>query len=148
MADCDFDGPAGAAHAPSWPAVVTAARACVGTRFRSQGRTPGLGLDCVGVALVAADAAGLRPGTLAAYALGGDHEARIEATLAVLGCTRVAVAAPGDLLLLAPQPRQRHLAVVTAAGAVHAHAGLGRVVEGPIDESWTLLGAWRLAGAR
>ena len=35
-------------------AIVAAVRACVGTRFRAQGRCPGIALDCVGVALVAA----------------------------------------------------------------------------------------------
>jgi hypothetical protein len=43
---------------PQSQAIVAAVRACIGTRFRSQGRVPGLALDCVGVALVAAQAAG------------------------------------------------------------------------------------------
>jgi hypothetical protein len=54
----------------------------------------------------------------------------------------------GDLLVIAPAPRRRHLAVVTPAGIVHAHAGLARVVEGPIDPAWSIIGAWRLPGAR
>jgi hypothetical protein len=127
-------------------AIVVAVRAAVGTRFRPQGRMAGVGLDCVGVALIAARAAGCEV-RAEPYALGGDHGGRIEAVLGEMGCRAVAAAMPGDLLLLAPSPRQRHLAVVTPAGVVHAHAGLGSVVEGPLDPGWTIVGAWRLPGA-
>lgn len=122
--------------------IVAAARGCVGTRFRPQGRRVGVGLDCVGVALIAAAAAG-RAITSPPYALGGDHEARLDAALAGFGWTPVAVPRPGDLLVLAPGAQRRHLAIATSRGAVHAHAGLGRVVEGPVDPAWTLVAAWR-----
>ena len=51
---------------------------------------------------------------------------------------------PGDILVIAPAPGRRHLAVVVPGGVVHAHAGLGRVVEGPLDPAWVVIGAWRL----
>ncbi len=133
---------------PRWPVIVAAVRACVGTRFRAQGRTPGLALDCVGVVLVAARAAGLRAIVPAAYALGGDHVDRVEAELAAAGCHPIQMPLPGDVLVAAPAIGQRHLGIVTPAGVVHAHAGIGCVVEGPIDPQWTLIGAWRLPGAR
>lgn len=123
--------------------VVAAARACLGTPFRPQGRVPGLGLDCVGLVLVAARAAGLAP-VVPAYRLSGDHAALLAATLAALGC-RPAAAAPGTVMVLAPGGRARHLGIVSDCGLIHAHAGLGRVVEGPIDPDWTKLGCWRLA---
>ena len=129
-------------------AIVAAVRACVGTRFRAQGRVPGLGLDCVGVVLVAAAASGMGRVVAPAYALGGDHADRIETFLAAAGCTAVPQPMDGDILVVVPAPGQRHLAVVTPGGVVHAHAGIGRVVEGPIDGEWTIIGAWRLAGAR
>ena len=128
-----------------WPEIVAAARACLGTRFRPHGRVPGLGLDCVGLVLVAgAVDAGLVP----VYALGGDHHALLDAALHLAGCQRVATALPGDVLVLSPAPRLLHLAIVTPAGVVQAHAGLGRVVEGPLDPAWSCLAVWRLAGAR
>jgi cell wall-associated NlpC family hydrolase len=135
------------AGAPRWPAIVAAARACVGTRFRSQGRVPGLGLDCVGVVLVAAAAAGITV-VPPAYALGGDHEAEAERLLSASGCGAVAAALPGDILVLAPAVQRRHLAVITPAGIVHADAGLGRVVEAPLAAGWAIIGAWRFPGAR
>ena len=131
-----------------WPRIVAAVRACVGTRFRSQGRLPGLALDCVGVVLVAAKAAGIDVMAVPAYVLGGDREPEIEKALATAGCFPVAEACAGDILVIVPALRRRHLAVVTSLGVVHAHAGLGRVVEGPIDPDWTIAGAWRLPGAR
>ncbi|WP_416909314.1 MAG: peptidoglycan endopeptidase [Polymorphobacter sp.] len=129
-------------------AVVAAARACVGTPFRPQGRVPGLGLDCVGVALAAARAAGgaARDWPLPPYRLGGDHDASMLATLQAIGCTPVDRGEPGDLLVLAPRPRLRHLGILTGSGLVHAHAGLGRVVEGPISADWQQVGHWRLPG--
>ena len=127
-------------------AIVAAARACVDTRFRAQGRLPGVGLDCVGVALIAAAAAGLTPARLPAYTLGGDDHDQLDAELAAAGCTSLAgtEAHPGDLLVAAPAYGRRHLAVVTPRGVVHAHAGLGRVVEAPADPAWEILAAWRL----
>ena len=130
-----------------WPAIVAAARTCVGTRFRPQGRRPGLGLDCVGVVLIAAAAGGIVPAAVPAYRLGGEHP-DIEAILAGQGCRRVDAALPGDVLVFAPTGRQRHFGIVTPQGLVHAHAGLGRVVEGPIDADWTIVGRWHLPGAR
>ena len=123
-------------------AIVAAAQRCVGTSFRPQGRTLGLALDCLGVVIVAAAAAGVRL-KVPSYALGGDHETALDAGLAAQGCERVA-AMPGDILVAAPTPGRRHLGIVTPRGVVHAHAGLGRVVEGPLDPAWTIIGAWRL----
>lgn len=130
-----------------WPAIVAAARSCVGTRFRAQGRVEGLGLDCVGVVLVAAAAAGVVPSHLPAYRLGGDCP-DVEAIVAAQGCSRIDSGLPGDVLVFAPTGRQRHFGIVTPLGLVHAHAGLDRVVEGPIDRDWTIIGRWRLPGAR
>lgn len=135
------------ASAGRWTVIVAAARGCVGTRFRPQGRTPGLGLDCVGVLLVAAAAAGVVVENLPGYRLGGDVP-DLAAALAGHGCAPVAAALPGDVLVIAPAARQRHFGIVTPMGLVHAHAGLNRVVEGPIDPAWAIIGAWRLPGAR
>ena len=122
--------------------IAERARSCVGTRFRAQGRAIGIGLDCIGVALLAAAAAGVLF-DVPLYALGGDREAQLDAGLAGQGCVRVERPEPGDLIVAAPAPGRRHLGVVTTSGVVHAHAGLGRVVEGPLDPTWPIVGAWR-----
>ena len=128
-------------------AIVAAARACIGTRFQPQGRTIGLGLDCVGVVLAAAHAAGVVTPRLPAYALGGDHEALLCAALDEAGMTPACDPAGGDIHLFEPAPGRRHFAVQVSNdrpwALVHAHAGIGRVVEGPVEPGWTHLGAWR-----
>lgn len=128
--------------------AIAAARAGVGTRFRAQGRTIGLGLDCVGVALLAAAGAGVALGPVPAYALGGLHDGLLAATLIALGCRRVRRARPGDLVEYALAPGHRHLALISDRGIIHAHAGLGRVVEGPAPAEWPVAAVWALPGIR
>jgi len=134
---------------PAAAAIVVAARGCVGTRFRLQGRTPGLGLDCIGVVLAAAQGAGVRLADRRDYRLGGDGQGDLDRALAAQ-LIPVPVPAAGDVLAFAPAAGTRHLGVWTGVTLVHAHAGLRRVVEGPVDPGWRALGAWRLpvAGER
>jgi hypothetical protein len=40
-------------------------------------------------------------------------------------------------------PQQIHLGIRTAAGFVHAHAGIRRVVETPGTPAWPILAAYR-----
>ena len=129
-------------------AAIAAARAGLGTRFRPQGRSIGIGLDCVGVALLAAAGAGLNLGPVPAYALGGDHDALLAAALRRLGLRRVRRARPADLIEYALAPGHRHLALVTDRGILHAHAGLCRVVEGPEPDDWPVVARWALPGLR
>lgn len=128
--------------------AVAAARAGVGTRFRAQGRAIGLGLDCVGVVLLAAAGAGVTLGPVPAYALGGLHDDMLAAALIALGCRRVRRVRPGDLVEYALAPGHRHLALISDRGIIHAHAGLGRVVEGPAPPEWPVVASWALPGIR
>lgn len=114
----------------------------MGTPFRLQGRTPGEGLDCVGVAAAAFAIAAVPCG----YALRGGDPAAVAAAVERAGLVRAAGMRPGDLLLLRPGARQLHLAVLVPGGFVHADAGLGRVVETPGVPRWPLIGAWRMTG--
>jgi murein DD-endopeptidase / murein LD-carboxypeptidase len=129
-------------------AAMTAARAGLGTRFRVQGRLVGVGLDCIGVALLAAAGAGLQLGPVPPYALGGDHAQLLAATLRELGLRRARRPGPADLAEYALAPGHRHLALITDRGILHAHAGLGRVVEGPVPEDWPMVACWAFPGLR
>lgn len=128
-------------------AAIAAARAGLGTRFRPQGRLIGVGLDCVGVALLAVAGAGLTLGPVPAYALSGDH-GRLGEGLARLGLRRVRRPRPADLIEYALAPGHRHLALLTDRGILHAHAGLGRVVEAPAPPDWPVVACWALPGLR
>ena len=118
------------------------ARALVGVPFRPQGRSAAQGLDCAGLALAAF---GL-PSFLVRddYRLRGHHRAEIEAGLRS-HFRRVSrrQSREGDLLLLSVGSDQFHLAVLTAAGFVHADARLRKVVETPGAPQWPIVGVYR-----
>ncbi len=122
------------------------ARRLVGARFRPQGYDPATGLDCVGLVWAAYAAAGrrlIRPGD---YPLRGWSEERIVAGLRRAGF--VAVEGPrqsGDVALVALAAGQFHLVLLGPDRCVHAHAGLRRVVETPLDSALLAAPRWRLA---
>lgn len=120
--------------------IVARARALVGTRFRAQGREPGWGLDCVGVAALALGLNNVR----ADYALRGGSVETLQNELGRAGLAPVREARPGDLLLMRAGPAQLHLGILTDSGMVHADAGLRRVVERPGPPPFEMLSAWRL----
>jgi murein DD-endopeptidase / murein LD-carboxypeptidase len=130
-----------------YAAVFWAARAHVGTRFRLHGRNPATGLDCVGLAAVALHDAGIKIGPVpTGYGL-KDHSA--EAIIAMLQQAGL-MAAPwdsssnraniGHIALYHVGARQHHLAIIGPQSAVHAHAGLRRVVESPLPLDGQLIG--------
>jgi len=125
--------------------VVARARACVGARFRLQGRRAAEGLDCVGLAGAAFAIGGLPRD----YPLRGNATARVRTLAEAAGLRAINPdeAAAGDLLMVEAGPEQLHLLVLTDGGFVHADAGLRRVVETPGRPSWPVLAAWRNRGS-
>ena len=113
--------------------------ALVGARFRLHGRDAATGLDCVGVAAIAA---GVDAPT--GYAARGGDAARWARAIEARGAERVDEARPGDVALVDAGAGQFHLAVMTEAGFVHADARLRRVVERPGPLPWPLIGLWRM----
>ncbi|HXH17028.1 MAG TPA: peptidoglycan endopeptidase [Sphingomonas sp.] len=118
--------------------VAAAALAAVGTRFRLHGRGAD-GLDCVGLVALALRAGGYSGEVPTGYSLRGGDWSVLDRLL-----MRVERAEPGDVLLMATGPGQVHLGIRTAAGFVHADAGLRRVVERPGAPPWPILGVWRM----
>jgi lipoprotein Spr len=122
------------------------AAALVGARFRPQGRSPDA-LDCVGLVLSTFDI----PAVSAphGYRLRGDHRHAIELELAK-NFRRISrnQLRPGDVMLLGLSADQFHLAVRTPAGFVHAHAGIGAVVETPGRPQWPVLAVYRKRRSR
>lgn len=117
----------------------------VGTRFRPQGCDPRIGLDCVGLVWAAYAAAGCMPERPGGYPLRGWSRARVEAGLTAAGFGPVADAPrAGDVALIAFDAGQFHLGLIGADRLVHAHAGLRRVVETPIDGIGQDMARWRL----
>lgn len=118
----------------------------VGIRFRPQGKDPATGLDCVGLVWAAYAAAGRRLARPVAYPLRGWCLDRIEGALAAAGFVRAANAmCAGDVALIACPAGQFHLGLLGSASMVHAHAGLRRVVETPLDDGLRDAARWRLS---
>lgn len=103
-------------------------RACLGTRWRHQGRLPGVGLDCVGLVVVPAGRVGLRVADSLDYGLRPDGRLRamVEAQMDPSPDPR-----PGDVLLFwAERPGvASHVGVMTSLGVIHTDRSVGRVVE-------------------
>lgn len=125
--------------------IVQAARACLGVRFRPQGRDVATGLDCVG--LVAVAFRGRLSGALPAdYAQRGGSLETISEMAARAGLRPTGRPGAGDLLLLRSGPAQWHFAVLTGDGFIHADARLRRVVEVPGAPPWPVAAAWSTEG--
>ena len=117
----------------------------VGTRFRFQGIDPATGLDCVGLVWAAYAAAGVPLQRPRAYPLRGWEGERVEAALTAAGLVpAVDGLRIGDVALIALPARQFHLALTGLDALIHAHAGLRRVVETPVDASALKAPRWRL----
>ncbi|WP_132389755.1 C40 family peptidase [Novosphingobium sp. PhB165] len=123
--------------------LADAARSLVGVPFRLHGRDPRLGLDCLGVLAAALGESVRLPN---GYPMrGGDADAIAGIAVAAGLHPARGQTEPGDILLLRPGPYQHHIAIATGSDTiVHAHAGLRRVVHGPLPPEWPTLGHWRL----
>lgn len=126
--------------------IVAAARALIGVPFRLHGRSAETGLDCVGLVVVALERSGhrtVRALTPASYGIRGGSVEAFRDGLRRAGLRTVRKAAHGDMVLVQAGPAQIHLMIVSDHGHIHAHAGLGRVVEMPGASAWPVLGRWR-----
>lgn len=119
--------------------VIAAARACIGTPFRHQGRLPGVGLDCAGLGIVAAKAAGIEIKDFAGY-----PRTPFDGMLKKMfdeqnGLQKIGIndAAPGDVLLMRISSAPQHVAILSHNGfMIHAYQGVGKAVEQRIDDVW------------
>lgn len=133
-------------------AIVAAARAVVGARFRLHGRDPELGLDCVGLVAVALRGGGADVVVPTGYALRSGDVTMVSAMLRAAGLALAKGAQPGDILLCQAGPGQVHLAIAagppgtarTSEGVIHADAQLRRVVERPGPIPWPVISRWRV----
>lgn len=126
--------------------IAATARAMVGVPFRLHGREAETGLDCIGLVALVLERAGhrtVRAIVPAAYSIRGGSVETLEDGLRQAGLRRVRTAAPGDVILVRAGVAQFHLMIVSEGGNVHAHAGLGRVVEMPGASPWPVVSRWR-----
>jgi cell wall-associated NlpC family hydrolase len=120
-------------------AVIAAARACIGTPFRHQGRLPGVGLDCAGLGIVAAKSVGIDIKDFVGYpshAFDGMLKKMFDEqkNLSIIDRKN---ASPGDVLLMRISKAPQHVAILSYDGyIIHAYKNVGKVVEQRIDDFW------------
>lgn len=125
--------------------MIAAARGCLGTPFHHQGRMPGVGLDCIGLVVVALQAAGFVVRDRLDYAPRPDGGSLVRA-LEDHGAARVEEIEAGDVLLFRYDHQPQHVALAIGEGRlIHAFAPAGRVVETEIGAYWRrrLVGVYR-----
>lgn len=119
--------------------IIAAARACVGTPFRHQGRLPGVGLDCAGLGIIAAKAVGIEIKDFSGYPahpFDGMLKKMFDEQ-AYLQQIGIHDAAPGDVLLMRINAAPQHVAILAENGyMIHAWQNIGKVAEHKIDEIW------------
>jgi cell wall-associated NlpC family hydrolase len=122
-------------------AIITAARECVGTPFRHQGRIPGAGLDCAGLVIHAAKSAGLPVRDYCGYP-DRPFNGMLKRMLDDQTCIREIATTdiqPGDVLLMRVNAAPQHLAIVSYGNyIIHAYQNIGKVAEHGIDEMMRL----------
>ena len=115
---------------------ISAARKCLGTPFHHQGRTPGAGLDCIGLLVVAFRAAGINVRDRIDYGRRPDGRSLL-AELDAHGFTPANEISAGNVLLFRYDRQPQHAALATGPDSmIHAFAPAGAVVETSIGEYW------------
>ncbi|MDD3029979.1 MAG: NlpC/P60 family protein [Alphaproteobacteria bacterium] len=116
--------------------MIAAARTCLGTPFHHQGRAPGVGLDCIGLVIVALKAAGLSVNDRTDYGRRPDGKSLI-AALEAHGAAKVEPVQAGDILVFRYDRQPQHVALATGAETmIHSFAPAGRVVETSLGAYW------------
>lgn len=118
--------------------IVQAARAALGTKFRHQGRSLDSGLDCAGLAIHCARAAGIEPYDENDYPRqpgGGRMESAFDKQ-AELERIPAFDLRDGDILLMTFEGQPQHVAIVAGINIIHAYEPSGRVVEHGLTYFW------------
>lgn len=134
--------------------IFEKAREYIGTPFHQQGRVKGRGLDCVGIVLCVGEDLGLkyndgRPIGRFDYKDYGMYPVmdsmQTEAEKIFIKKTRKEMV-PGDIVTMRAPFIVHHMAVVSqleqGLGIIHAHGGVGKIVEHLLDARWNT----RIAG--
>ncbi|MBV8061589.1 MAG: C40 family peptidase [Alphaproteobacteria bacterium] len=116
--------------------MIAAARGCIGTPFHHQGRQAQVGLDCIGLVVVALRAAGIAVQDRQDYGRRPDGQA-LERALLQHGAVRVDTITAGCVLLFRYDRQPQHVALATSdATMIHSFAPASEVVETCIGPYW------------
>lgn len=130
-------------HAPS--DVTAAARSMIGTPFHHLGRSPGIGLDCVGLLVSTAKLLGDTAHDKAVYArFSTDNTLMHELAQCLLQVPTEAALCEGMILVFRVDRRQMHAGIVglhpvmNELTMIHAYnkSGVNRVCEHILTDTW------------
>ena len=123
--------------------IVARGRALIGVRFRPQGRSVAVGLDCIGMAAMAMGVP--IDGVRRDYWMRSNDQDEVQKELAGRAFIRIDPigAGPGDLMLVRSGPMALHTVILTDLGYLHADMRLRRVVEVAGSVPWSILSSWR-----
>lgn len=126
--------------------LANAAESFIGIRFRLHGRNPDEGLDCIGLIACCLEVIEENPVAPEGYRLRNTQISSWIGCAELSGFERVSgLVEAGDILLTKPGPGQHHLLIAANAHeAIHAHAGLRRVVRQSLASTGTIHSHWRL----
>lgn len=116
--------------------ILTAARACLDTPFKHQGRIAGRALDCAGLIIHVAHGLGLDYIDQDGYPRlpgGGLLESALDAQPCL---RRVADMQPGDIVLMRFGFGPQHLGFVDGENLIHAYQPYGKVCEHRLTDEW------------
>jgi cell wall-associated NlpC family hydrolase len=117
--------------------IVASARKLLGTPYRHQGRAPGAGVDCIGVAILVGRQLGLCGPDFDINGYGQEPLNGLLCTLLDAHLTRVDSPGAGDLLIFRWFDEPQHCGILTDSDTlIHAYSSIGRCVEHRYDEKW------------
>jgi len=120
------------------PQSMSAVRACIDTPFHHQGRSPGVGIDCIGLIIIAMIAANIKVNDRTDYGRRPDKDSLINA-LEEHGATPIEkeAARAGDVLVFRYDNQPQHVALATSENTmIHSFAPAGKVVETHMGDYW------------
>ena len=116
--------------------ILTAARSCLDTPFRHQGRIPGLALDCAGLIVAVAESVGADYIDRFGYGRNPAHGLLESVLHAQPFLERVFDRKPGDVLLMRFSGEPQHLAICAGDTIIHSYEAVGKVCEHRLASVW------------
>lgn len=132
--------------------IILAARECVDTPFRHQGRMVGLGLDCAGVVAHVVRVLDLPICDQTDYGRtpnAGQLQAALDCQPSLQRVDdAVDQILPADILLMRFLLEPQHLAIYTGESIIHAYEKAGLVAEHALSEAWAkrIVAVYRVIG--
>lgn len=129
--------------------IVSAARSCIDTPFRHQGRVAGVGLDCAGLAVHVLNSLQLPLIDIKGYGRTPNEGSlkRIMDMQPSLSQIPIEESMPGDFLLIRVSNEPSHIAIQTEPNVIiHAYEQVGRTCEHRMDDYWrkNVIAAYRV----